>query len=283
MSRPPQKRPQVEMVVSHYQEDLSWIRPWGDITRVYHKGGYADRLKLGMGLWGARLDTLDNVGRESHTYLYHIVNNWDSLADWTVFFQGSGPSWGYSITKKEMKRLDRLGVKYGGHLCSGVQTGDYIRNRNPLFYIRTAEVQGDLTQQRMRTLYTQYYSQFELSRFGINRVESYPLLNHFDRWGKWFNFREFRNFVDKKRSGVDNQYNFTLPEFWSRYISYQPFPKTIVFAQGAQFSVHRELIHQRPLLYYQRLLELLSMEKDPYLGYYMEWVWGEIWNPSCET
>ncbi len=28
---------------------------------------------------------LDNVGRESHTYLTHIINNYDNLADATVF------------------------------------------------------------------------------------------------------------------------------------------------------------------------------------------------------
>ena len=37
---------------------------------------------------------LPNVGRESHTYLHHIVNNYDKLADWTVFSQASEPMHG---------------------------------------------------------------------------------------------------------------------------------------------------------------------------------------------
>jgi hypothetical protein len=30
---------------------------------------------------------LPNIGREAHSYLYHIVANYDRLADWTIFSQ----------------------------------------------------------------------------------------------------------------------------------------------------------------------------------------------------
>ena len=32
---------------------------------------------------------LENVGREGHTYLYHIINNYDNLKDITIFLPGS--------------------------------------------------------------------------------------------------------------------------------------------------------------------------------------------------
>ena len=38
---------------------------------------------------------LPNVGRESHSYLHHIVSRYDELAPWTVFTQATEPSWGY--------------------------------------------------------------------------------------------------------------------------------------------------------------------------------------------
>ena len=59
--------------------------------------------------------TLPNVGRESHAYLSHIVDNYDSLADWTVFTQASTPSFGY--------RGHRSG---GGHLLAGDSFEDYL-------------------------------------------------------------------------------------------------------------------------------------------------------------
>lgn len=69
----------LELVVARYQEDLAWLRrvPRSVRVTVYDKGG---------GTPGAR--TLPNLGRESHTYLHHLVERYDSLADWTVFCQG---------------------------------------------------------------------------------------------------------------------------------------------------------------------------------------------------
>ncbi len=72
----------VELIVSHYREDLSWLQH--DLPAcvrritVYHKGDDPPP--------GAIL--LPNVGRESHTYLTHILRNYDRLADITLFVQG---------------------------------------------------------------------------------------------------------------------------------------------------------------------------------------------------
>ena len=71
-----------ELVVSHYDEDLSWLNfiklnfPDVKIT-VYSKSGKPGAISL------------ENVGRESHTYLTHIIRNYDNLCDHTVFVQGN--------------------------------------------------------------------------------------------------------------------------------------------------------------------------------------------------
>jgi len=75
-------RSQFEIVVAHYHEDLLWLTPAADISTVYSKG------RLDFSLPFARHMTLPNIGRESHTYLYHIVNNYNRLADITLFTQG---------------------------------------------------------------------------------------------------------------------------------------------------------------------------------------------------
>lgn len=71
--------PDIEVVVAHCDEDLAWVRnlPTGVRVAVYHKG----RAAAG----GTRLP---NVGREAHTYLHHIVQRYDGLAEVTVFAQG---------------------------------------------------------------------------------------------------------------------------------------------------------------------------------------------------
>jgi len=71
-----------QIVVSRYKEDISWLILFKNITLVYNKGNNDHLL--------SKFDTvqLPNIGRESHTYLYHIVQNYDNLADHTIFFQG---------------------------------------------------------------------------------------------------------------------------------------------------------------------------------------------------
>ncbi|XP_022083668.1 uncharacterized protein LOC110975458 isoform X3 [Acanthaster planci] len=75
-----------EVVVSHYNEPLDWLKPCAEQAgHVYHKG--SDRgPPFDMYKW----ERLPNVGREAHTYLYHILQNYDSLAEVTVFLQGHG-------------------------------------------------------------------------------------------------------------------------------------------------------------------------------------------------
>lgn len=68
----------MELVIARYKEDTSWIK---NITRakkttLYNKF-YDETIKL------------PNVGRESHSYLYHIVNNYSTLEDYTTFLQGN--------------------------------------------------------------------------------------------------------------------------------------------------------------------------------------------------
>lgn len=68
------------LVIAKYKEDISWINKIKNhnIT-VYDKSEVPveDSIKL------------PNVGRECHTFLYHIVKNYDNLDDITVFLQGN--------------------------------------------------------------------------------------------------------------------------------------------------------------------------------------------------
>jgi hypothetical protein len=70
-----------QIVVARYNEDVSFLNNYKDITIIYNKG--KDDLNHDF-----NIIKLPNIGRESHTYLYHIINNYDNLADKTIFFQG---------------------------------------------------------------------------------------------------------------------------------------------------------------------------------------------------
>lgn len=68
----------VRAVVARYSEKLDWLEELGLPYVVYNKGD--DSLPGAV--------RLPNVGRESHTYLTHIVNNYDILDHYTIFLQG---------------------------------------------------------------------------------------------------------------------------------------------------------------------------------------------------
>lgn len=74
--------PEVELVVARFREDIAWTRnvPRGTRVSIYDKGGDGRSMEGGV--------ALPNIGREAHTYLWHIVRRYDSLAGVTVFCQG---------------------------------------------------------------------------------------------------------------------------------------------------------------------------------------------------
>jgi hypothetical protein len=71
--------PPLELVVARHHEDMAWLRrvPRQFRITIYDKGD---------GTSGGAC--LPNNGREADTYLHHLVNRYDELADLTVFVQG---------------------------------------------------------------------------------------------------------------------------------------------------------------------------------------------------
>lgn len=80
----------VQIVVARYNEDLGFLGTM-DYTHnivVYDKNNTGDTSGGGPPAH-AKVVKLRNEGREGHTYLHHIVTNYDNLADVTVFLPGS--------------------------------------------------------------------------------------------------------------------------------------------------------------------------------------------------
>jgi hypothetical protein len=79
--------PNIEIVVSRYNEDLEWLKSkkFRYPTTIYNKGTNDNFYKPK----GCKIVKLPNVGRESHTYLYHVVNQYDTLPNLTIFLPGS--------------------------------------------------------------------------------------------------------------------------------------------------------------------------------------------------
>ncbi len=76
------------IIISRYNENLEWINeyPFNQFQYiVYNKGINDNFCKNNV----KQIIYLPNIGRESHTYLYHIINNYDNLSNILIFFPGS--------------------------------------------------------------------------------------------------------------------------------------------------------------------------------------------------
>ena len=91
-----------DLVVARYEEDISWIKniPEDMYSRmfIYNKGSDAK-----FDLPKSVTKSLPNHGRESHTYLSHVVDNYDNLADITFFVPGS--AWYRDDKQKRVMRI----------------------------------------------------------------------------------------------------------------------------------------------------------------------------------
>ena len=68
------------IVVARYNEDIKWLDEFNNFNvHLYNKGD--DNLENST--------KLPNIGREAHTYLTHIVENYDNLDDVIIFTQGN--------------------------------------------------------------------------------------------------------------------------------------------------------------------------------------------------
>lgn len=64
----------VEIVIARYNEDISWVKeafPNNAVT-VYNKGEHIEPITENM-----LIIELSNIGREAHTYLEHILRNYN--------------------------------------------------------------------------------------------------------------------------------------------------------------------------------------------------------------
>jgi hypothetical protein len=75
------------LIISHYNENLDWINEINNNIHIfiYNKG---EKI-ININKKNTQVINLKNVGREAHTYIYHIVNNYYNLEDLIFFSKGN--------------------------------------------------------------------------------------------------------------------------------------------------------------------------------------------------
>lgn len=120
----------IRVVVAKYKEDIAWVEKLGFPATIYDKSG--DK----PGVHGEH--ALPNNGRESHTYLHHILERYPDFEDYTVFLQGDpfkhlaeGADAGYLrdlITQKVRKGVQFSGLAWYRLSCDRLGRPHHMRD-----------------------------------------------------------------------------------------------------------------------------------------------------------
>jgi hypothetical protein len=114
----------IEIVVARYNEDLSWLHrePFNQYSNViYNKG------KTSVHPFPMTRDVieLENKGREYASYLYHIIRNYNNLANLTVFLPGSTDNCG---KESKARRLVYEVEKHQDSVFIGTHYNDIVKD-----------------------------------------------------------------------------------------------------------------------------------------------------------
>jgi hypothetical protein len=112
----------VDVIISRYNEDLEWINeyPFNQFQYiVYNKGVNNNFCKNNV----KEIINLPNVGRCDHTYLYHIITNYNNLSNILVFFPGS-----IDMECKKIKATNILNYIISSQCKNAFFLGNYQNN-----------------------------------------------------------------------------------------------------------------------------------------------------------
>ena len=119
----------VEMVVARYNETLDWLKekPFHFFPYIVYNKGVNSNYYKSEEKWKEEIG-LNNVGRESHSYLYHIVSNYHDLADLTIFLPGSVDSLNKYERSKAM--IENILQKYGEPVKSVASCHNHVSDED---------------------------------------------------------------------------------------------------------------------------------------------------------
>ena len=205
------------LIIARYNEDLEWLKEYNKFKiTVYNKGA-----SLKNQLFYDVIN-LENKGRESHTWLYHIVNNYNTLDDINIFLQG---------------RIDDLGC---------------MAFKNPNEYCKN------------------------INKYGF-KVKRYGLLGPF-HWEDNIGIEKDRRYKKNWEEGAISQSDLGFRKFAKAI--FPEIPLFVATSYGGCFAVKKELILQHNIIFYERLLDILSKSQNPIEGHYMERLWCYIFTKN---
>ena len=145
----------VDLIVARYNEDLEWINKVSHLfTRIfiYNKGD--NKIENNLDMFNDKnkiiYENLKNVGREGHTYLYHIIKNYDNLGDDNIFTQAEPFD---HLVKKEYVSVDFFKQVIEKYLESDLE----FKGFGGKHYVWYVGINGEKKQNLVRKLHSELF------------------------------------------------------------------------------------------------------------------------------
>jgi hypothetical protein len=250
-----------EIVIARYNENLDWlkkIKKSKDIKiTVYNKG--KDDINVPF-------IPLPNIGRESHTYLYHIINNYDNLADQTVFCQGDpifhSPDFINLINKyrKKFEPVQPLSLRF------------WPDDDVPPFYEPNPPIP---TIEATKNLWFNKQARFHVEYMNNDFITIYPY-HYMDL--------NINNLMKKLKSsyGIENPLQFNVERFRLKDVDLN---YLVPFSYAGILSVNKQAILENSVDFYNNIMSILIYDIRNFTanrkmdhGYFLERLWLVIFN-----
>jgi hypothetical protein len=256
----------IELVIARYNEDILWLnKVKNKIITVYNKGEDNINKKF-------KAIPLPNIGRESHTYLTHIINNYDNLADLTIFSQGDpffhSPDFLKLIKNTDLfQPVQPLTYYYSPSLEMATKEEkniiikkDFRKNGMPPTQV--LDIDKELWIKDLK-IYVEYYNKDGEVMYPVY-YHDYFILGFIKHLKKKFKFNNILQFMKERYKLTNINLKYLVP------MSY-----------AAIFAVKKEVILSRKKEFYENILKLLIDDFNIYnedTGLLLERLWLSIFN-----
>ena len=190
----------INFIISRYNENLNWTLeyPYNKYKyTVYNKGNNENFEKTNV----TNIINLPNVGRESHTYLHHIINNYDNLKEINVFLPGSIDT-NHTIFKKQL--ISRKLI-------------NYIEKYNCPVFISFDDIKNNSVVDEFRYFQVNTYSSTTKENYALNKeskTEKCPYRPYYNWYNKVFGDRSSNAVIHYGIFSVDKRDILQYPKYY---------------------------------------------------------------------
>lgn len=268
----------IDIVIAYYNEsNIDWIKndiPENFNIYLYTKSNNLQPLtSLGLKNSKCKIIELPNVGRESDTYLHHIIKNYDNLADLTIFTQAAPHihSPDFSNLLKHYKDFEGFQCLTDRYLTQyGIPSQEYLEEKHVKDkHLNGCKCAAPLSSSR----FLQSINYFDIGTLNIyvNALKKFGLIDkniqNKNQLFKALNERSNANIIEVflNKCGI-------TPKFNGGKI-----PSIYFYCTSACFGVKKDRILQNSLENYENLKKF-NLE-DGVIGYLIERSWTFIFGP----